>query len=200
MDFFDIPADTSKIDQSNGQALIRKGAFNASLRADTRNDNFNKLMDDAGGLPGKHEYLALKSNGLSDTGSIFSYIVDHFECGTLYLSTWIISRPNIDRICEVLDSGRLERLVFVVSTRLKQLKKSNYAYLCEQLDERSDKCKYKIFNSHAKTFSIDTKQGDFFTVTGSGNWTENPRIENYLILNNEDLFNHHKQWMTELIP
>lgn len=150
-------------------------------------------------MPNANECVLIKTNGCSDTGSIFQHILDRHKCNTLYLSTWIISRNNIDILTNALDDGRLKKLYFVVSKRLKELKKSDYAHLTEQLNNRKDKAFYKIFNSHAKTFSVSTEDGNYFTVSGSGNWTENPRVENYTIFNDIDIFNHSKEWMTEML-
>jgi hypothetical protein len=39
---------------------------------------------------------------------------------------------------------------------------------------------------------------DYITVSGSGNWSENPRIENYCITNDQVKFEFHKSWMLEV--
>jgi len=189
---------TSKKVQSenNGAVSIRRASFNKHVRKNKRNLNFAEIMDAEGGLPSKNECLLIKTNGCSDTGSIFDYISKTGAVNELYLSTWIISRTNIDYIAELIDAGDVEKLVFVISVRQKQLKKANYAHLVEELNKRQDVAQYKVCNCHAKTFSC--RVGDnYYTVTGSGNWTKNPRIENYIILNDKEAFLHNKEWMEE---
>jgi hypothetical protein len=184
---------------NNFNALSKKSAFRKNLKSSNRNSAFEEIIREAGGLPLKNEFVLIKTNGTSDTGSIFSHIADKHELDTLYLSTWVISRDNIERIIKLIDSGKLQKIVFVVSKRLKELKKSNYAFLVEEFLKRKDKCFFKVCNSHAKTFSVSTICGNKFTVTGSGNWTENPRIENYVIFNDENAFEHNKEWMEEIV-
>ena len=114
------------------------------------------------------------------------------------MATWIISRENIDEIIKAIESGRLKKVIFVVSVRLKQLKKSNYAHLVEQFSKYPEKIYYRVCNSHAKTFSISTEK-NYYSIIGSGNWTQNPRIENYIIHNDVSIFNFNKEWMNELM-
>ena len=72
---------------------------------------------------------------------------------------------------------------------------SNYLLLTEG----KDKIIFKVCNSHAKTFSCSDMEGNYYTITGSGNWTINPRIEMYHIFNIKEMYNFNKEWMLELL-
>ena len=167
------------------------------LRQTKRDDNFNELMKEFGGFPSVNQYFAIKTNGTSDCGSIFSYALKEWEViEDMYLATWTISKQNIKRLEEAVLSGRLKKLTMVFSSTLKAANPALYASLVGSLKDFSN-VKLKEINSHAKTFSI-TNGTDYLTVSGSANWSENPRIENFLILNDKNLFEHHKDWMSEL--
>ena len=181
---------------NNGLSLIKKGQFRKKAKIENRDLQFSLLCPE---LPKENEFFLYKSNGLSDTGSIFKHIVSFSKINTLYLSTWIISRPNIEFLVNSIESGEIAKIYFVVSTRLKQLKKSDYAFLIEQFRRFPKQIFFKVCNSHAKTFSCSDFNGNFYTVTGSGNWTSNPRIENYIFLNDMTAFDHNKEWMEKLI-
>jgi hypothetical protein len=191
--------DESLTVDSNFNAKASKIAFRKSLKKIDRDDSFTEIINSVNGLPKENEAVLIKTNGCSDTGSIYSEISNTFNLDTLYLSTWIISKENIERILKDIDSGKLKKVFFVVSKRLKELKKSNYAFLVEEFSKRKSNCFFRIANSHAKTFSVSTICGNNFTVTGSGNWTENPRIENYVIFNDIEVLNHNKEWMLEVL-
>lgn len=196
MELFQLNSDTKS--DSNGKAEIMKVSFKKQIKNDTRNDNFENIISSIGWC-NKNEAINLKSNGLSDTGSIFISAVNNFKnIDELYLSTWIISRYNIDMLCSFIDNNKLKKLHFVVSTRLKQLKKSDYSYLVEQFEKRKDKIIYKVCNSHAKVFSFKSKD-NYITCIGSGNWTQNPRIETYMIINDKETFEFNKNWMLEIL-
>lgn len=193
---FSLEKEDTIVNDNNGKFSVRKAGYKKKAKIDNRREHFKKGVEPLG-LPGPNECLLIKSNGLSDTGAIFEYMLSKEKCETLYLATWIISKDNIDIILNALKTGKLKSLVFVVSTRLRQLKKSVYAYLVEQFLEYPDQIYYKVCNSHAKTFSLSTEK-NYYTVIGSGNWTQNPRIENYILHNDKAIFEFNKEWMEEL--
>jgi len=167
------------------------------LKTSKRNEAFKQIIEDAGGLPTAGNIVAIKTNGTSDVGNIFDYILSQFNSpAEMYLATWTISKANIARLRESVDSGKVNHLCMVFSSTLKPANPALYASLMSSL-KPLDIVELKEINSHAKTFSI-TDGVNYYTVTGSANWSENPRIENFLILNSKELFDHHKEWMTEL--
>ncbi len=182
---------------NNGRMSIRRAAFTRKINQNKRNIGFEEILKQNGGLPQKDECLLIKSNGCSDTGSIFHCISETGIVDEMYLSTWIISRTNIDYICEQVDDGNIKSLTFVISVRQKQLKKANYAHMVEEFQKRPQ-IQFRVCNCHAKTFSAKVGE-NYYTITGSGNWTKNPRIENYIVMNQKEPFEHNKEWMTELI-
>lgn len=197
-DLFSFPKNTVIKTNEKLNAKASKKIDTKDLRQTTRDNNFRELMEnDFNGLPTENKYFAIKTNGTSDCGSIFSYILEEWnEIQEMYLATWTISKQNIKRLKEAIESGRLKELTLVFSSTLKPANPSLYASLVGSLKE-FENVKLKEINSHAKTFSV-TNGKDFITVTGSANWSENPRIENFLILNDKSLFEHHKEWMSEL--
>jgi hypothetical protein len=196
-DLFNFPKNTVIKTNEKLNAKASKKIDTKDLRQTKRDDNFSVLIKDFGGLPTADKYFAIKTNGTSDCGSIFSYILQEWnEITEMYLATWTISKQNIKRLKEAIESGRLKELTLVFSSTLKPANPSLYASLIGSLKE-FENVKLKEINSHAKTFSV-TNGEEFITVTGSANWSENPRIENFLILNDKTLFEHHKEWMSEL--
>ena len=169
----------------------------SELKKTTRDDNAMNILKDVGGFPTTKNYLAIKTNGTSDAGSFFNCALKVFgEVEEMYLATWTISKSNVNRLRDEVGSGKLKKLVMVISSTLKPANPALYAYLIGKLNE-FENVEIKEVNSHAKTFSM--KCGDnFFTISGSANWSENPRIENFLILNDRDLYEHHAEWMDEL--
>ena len=199
MDDLFNPHTTEKdiVNDNNGRMSIRRASFTRKVTQNKRNIGFSEILKENGGLPKKGECLLIKSNGTSDTGSLFYCMAQTGTIEEMYLSTWIISRSNIDYICEQIDSGKIKSLTFIISVRQKQLKKANYAHMVEEFQKRPQ-IKFRVCNCHAKTFSC--KIGDnYYTSTGSGNWITNPRIENYILINDIEPFLHNKEWMSELI-
>ncbi len=53
-------------------------------------------------------------------------------------------------------------------------------------------------SSHAKTFSCKTDQGNYYTIEGSGNMAYNSRIEQYVIDNDQAVYDFSCNWMREI--
>jgi len=192
---FDTSQTIRTTEKGNSKAIKRE--IKEQFKLSTRNAGARKIIEDKGGLPENKNYLAIKTSGETDAGSFFSYALEEWEEITeMYLATWTISISNIKRITYALESGKLKKLVMVFSSTLKAANPSLYSRLVSSLIDFPN-VKLKEINSHAKTFSISNGK-DFITISGSANWSKNPRIENYLILNDKELFEHHKEWMSEL--
>ena len=66
-------------------------------------------------------------------------------------------------------------------------------------NENPDTCSHVYVHNHAKVICIKDDRGNHFIFEGSGNMSDNARIEQHLYENSEEMFNFHKQWMDELI-
>ena len=106
----------------------------ANLRQSVRDCNFENIMKDLGGFPEQNEYFAIKTNGTSDCGSIFTYALNNWEEITeMYLATWTISKQNISRLKLAIESGKLKQLTMVFSSTLKAANPALYANLVGSL-------------------------------------------------------------------
>lgn len=180
-------------------ARAEKRTFKQELKFSLRNDNLHNILKSCGGLPQNNEIINFVSDGTSDTGGFFSEILREFGIiDEMYLSTWTISRENVMRILKAFDGGQIKHFEFLINNGLLKTNstKAIWGLINDEFKERN--IKFRAVNSHAKIFCV--RCGDrFITVSGSGNWSENPRIENYFIIGGEDTFNFNKKWMQELL-
>lgn len=63
--------------------------------------------------------------------------------------------------------------------------------------EEAENVNIKYAGSHAKIFLVKTET-DFLCIQSSANLGSNSRIEQYVIDNDEDVYNFHKTWLTEI--
>ena len=146
-DLFEIEhPKTSLKKTNNGLSSIAKAQYKSEIKRTERDSEFAELISEVGGFPKENEIISIKTNGLSDTGSAFRHLVKERNLNEMYLATWIISRENIDALCNAIDSGKLKKLVFVCSTRMDELKKAHANHLKEEFLKRSNKVFFKICN------------------------------------------------------
>lgn len=166
----------------------------ALMRKEAAEDIINQL-----GWPKKGHSHNIITNGQSNAGGFYEVFRDSTTVDCLCIATWMINRHYIDMLISDIKEQRLSELVFVLSNRMSQLgglHKSNMNRIKSELPTMSN-VSFKIANSHAKVFTMKSKDL-YITVSGSGNWSDNPRIENYIICNSEDVFDFHKSWMLEI--
>jgi len=165
-----------------------------------RKENAKQIIADIGGIPKINESFDILANGQSNAGGFYEVIRDTWgKVDCLCVATWMINRQYIDQLTEDLDSGKLKKLVFVISNRMSQLGKGhapNFNRMKQKFSEL-DNVHFRVINSHAKTYCM-TNGKDYITVDGSGNWSENPRIENYTITNSKEKYLFRLEWMMEM--
>jgi len=62
------------------------------------------------------------------------------------------------------------------------------------LDNENDNFKLIQKNSHAKITLINAGN-EYYVISGSGNYSNNPKIEQYTVLKDKELYDFHKGWI-----
>jgi len=191
--------DSFKIQKIKADSKAAKRELKQTFRQLNRDENcLNALKD---GIPNENEVQSFVSRGLSDAGS-FLYAISEIEgvIDELIIATWTISKVNVRKLLEYIDNGKIKNLTFLINDGLLKTNSTKpiYAFLCLEFDKRKDKIKFAVANSHAKIqlYKISNK---YLTISGSGNWSENPRIENYILIGGKTQFEFNKQWISELM-
>lgn len=165
-----------------------------------RKEEAAEIIKQIGGIPKPGESIDILCNGQSNAGGFYEVIRDQWESvDCLCIATWIINREYIDMLVEDLEQGRLKKLVFIISNRMSQLGKGhapNFNRMKTKFMEL-EQVDFRVVNSHAKTYTM-TNGTDYITVDGSGNWSQNPRIENYTLTNDKGKFDFRLAWMMEM--
>lgn len=148
-------------------------------------------------LPLTDESIHIVSNGNFDYFTIIPRIIELAEnnCDLFYFSTWTMSHENVMQILDMFDSGVFKNINALTGEYFRSRETAVYSILEQGIEKRGQ----KLFSNKNHTKVTLLKIGtDHYVIEGSANFTANPRIENFVLTNNEDLFNFHKEWM-ELI-
>ena len=163
-----------------------------------RKENAKEIIERIGGLPLKDESVDLITNGQSNAGGFYEVIRDKWgTVNDLCIATWIINREYINMLLSDMKEGRLENLTMIISNRMAQLTHHtpNFNFMKTEF-MKYPSIDFRVVNSHAKTYAL-TNNIDYITIDGSGNWSKNPRVENYTITNSKTKFEFRKMWMQE---
>ena len=192
----------NKIFSIKKDSKAQKAELKKTLRQLNRDVNCQEALKEIGGFPKKNEVTCFVSRGMSDAGSFLTAILEENEIiNEAVIATWTISKKNIEKILENIDNGKIKKLIFLLNDGM--LKTNNtkpiYAFLRLEFDKRKDLVVYNVANSHAKIQCYNCGE-NYYTISGSANWSENPRIENFVIINSESQYKFNKEWISLQMP
>lgn len=152
-------------------------------------------------MPLENETQFFFSAGMSDAGSFLSAVCEFWgDIEEATICTWTISKFNVIRLLEYLDSGKIKKLNFLINDGLLKTNSTKpiYAFLYSEFKKRSDKVHFSVCNTHAK-IQMYKSNGKTITISGSGNWSENPRIENYILVGGVQAYDFNVNYVKDLI-
>ena len=146
------------------------------------------------------QYTEVFTTGQSNAGGFYEAIRDkHGTIDDMYLATWIMSPDYAKMLFQDIESGALKSLTMVISNRMRQLenKRAAYNFIISQFPKHPN-IEFAVIKSHAKLYGMNVG-GQYVNIKGSGNWSDNPRIENYDIINSKKSFEFNKATLLEFI-
>lgn len=149
-------------------------------------------------LPASGETIHMLSNGMYDFFTIAALLIDMLDGYTehLYASTWTISQQTIIDLFDTVDSGKIGRLHILSDRSFKRRKPASYAQLIAGLRKRN--MRFVANHNHSKV-SLLNHGDNYITIEGSASFTTTPRLEQHTISNDKELWQWHRQWMSELL-
>lgn len=134
----------------------------------------------------------------------FALILSVFErkdvIDELCFAIYRINEPAVTALIEMIDSGRIRRACFIISNFFNQTKRpEKWAKMLKNYcEEHPDTCSMAFVHNHSKVVCIHSGD-DYYVMEGSGNMSDNARIEQYVYENDKRLFDFHKSWMRDLV-
>lgn len=143
------------------------------------------------------QYRIVTSNSFNAI-SVLEYVSQTEQIEEIYIAVYRMNLKSVDYLKRMADDTGI-KLVIILSTFFRENKK--YERWCEELMkyvESNDSSKVEYAWNHAKVFLAKTKSGKHIVFEGSGNLSDNARIEQYIIEDNKAVFDFHKEWIMDL--
>jgi hypothetical protein len=130
--------------------------------------------------------------------TVIEYLLKSNEIEEIYIAIYRMNYQSVLKIKEIVESGI--RCNIVISSFFRENKKyEKWANELIQFSSSNDNINISFAWNHAKVFLAKTKDNKFVVFEGSGNLSDNARIEQYLIENNKNTYNFHKQWIDDIL-
>lgn len=128
------------------------------------------------------------SDGKVSLHEIVSELLKNRQGVNVWLSTFSFTETPARMLAKWKEDGIIKSLNVLLDVRGR----ANYPDVLQLLEKICDKL--KLINTHAKVTIIEDNE-EIICLTGSQNWTQNPRLEIGHITRNKSIANFHLNWI-----
>lgn len=150
-------------------------------------DKLNKIAE----LPKPGQQTHIVTQNAINSFDFILAILANSTIKTLHIAFYRIGKKVVTELHELLKSGKIEHIHLLINDGFPKLVPDCWN-LIKSLE--SEHFKIRVENNHTKIILADTET-DTYIIEGSGNLSINARIEQYIIMNNPEVYNFHKTWI-----
>lgn len=181
------------------ESVLKQRAIKKKLKNEQMHYIRAKALSDICGEPEEGEQWRIITEKQFNAFALILHLLQTRVIEEMYLAVYRINEPTVTSIIEFIESGKIKKSVFVISSFFNQTKKpEQWAIMLKQFADKKANCYHVYTHNHAKVLAVRTSKNEFFVFEGSGNMSDNARIEQYIYENSKQSFEFHKKWMTEL--
>lgn len=179
--------------QSESQKLVKdKIIFRKFL--EKQHNKVKDIGDLLGVYPTENEQIRIITQKSFNAYALLLYIVEKYNITECYLTTYNIDKNSIQGIKDLIESNNINNIIIVVSDSIN----FRMPKRAEELKKIAGKNIKIIFTwNHTKIILAKTDE-NYFVIEGSGNISDNARIEQYLFENCKETYLFHRDWINEI--
>lgn len=131
--------------------------------------------------------------------TVIEYMSKYYELQEVYIAVYRMNQMSVNKLLEFINNDDIKCSIIVSSFFRDNKNYEKWAKDLVSFSSGKSNTKVVFFRNHAKVFLAKTKCGRHIVFEGSGNLSDNARIEQYLIEDNEVTYNFHKEWMDDIL-
>lgn len=157
-----------------------------------------KELSDLCTLPLPGEQWVIVTEKQFNAFALVLFLVKERIVDELYFAIYRINQPTVDALIQFIEDGRIKKGKFVISNFFNQTKKPEiWALRLLEYCNVNKNFEAVYLHNHAKVLCLKTGD-DYYVFEGSGNMSDNARIEQYRYENSKEIYYFHKNWMLTL--
>ena len=145
-------------------------------------------------FPNPGEIIFLHTEKAFNAFTFIPWIAKTYFIEELYSSTYSISRRVVEALQNLHNSGNVNEVHLMISDSMIKRNPATIENL-EAVVNTNSNFSTKYFWNHSKITLIKARLEDkifHFVLEGSGNWSENAQLEQYIFLENKEVFEFRK--------
>jgi len=190
----------SMISEIKPNALVEQRALRRIIENQELHFYRAKALSDLCVTPKQGEQYRIITEKQFNAYALILHLLQTCTIEEMFLAVYRINEPTVDSIIDFIETGKIKKACFVISNFFQATKKpEKWAIRLKKYCEKNDRCRHVYVHNHAKVVCLRTDKDDFFVFEGSGNMSDNARIEQYLYENNRSVYDFHASWMIDLV-
>jgi hypothetical protein len=130
---------------------------------------------------------------------VIDYLLKKYELVEIYIAVYRMNLLSVNKLKSIIDDGNVKCFILLSSFFRENKRYERWAEELLMYAENKKDVQISFAVNHAKVFIAKTKDNRHIVFEGSGNLSDNARIEQYLIEDNEVTYNFHKQWIIDTL-
>jgi hypothetical protein len=130
---------------------------------------------------------------------VIDYLLKKYELVEIYIAVYRMNLLSVNKLKSIIDDGNVKCFILLSSFFRENKRYEKWAEELLMYAENKKDVQISFAVNHAKVFIAKTKDNRHIVFEGSGNLSDNARIEQYLIEDNEVTYNFHKQWIIDTL-
>lgn len=126
---------------------------------------------------------------------VIDYLLKKYELIEIYIAVYRMNQVSVNKLKSIIDSDEISCSILLSSFFRENKRYERWAEELIMYATKKKNVKVAFAVNHAKVFLAKTKDNRHIVFEGSGNLSDNARIEQYLIEDNETTYNFHKEWI-----
>lgn len=150
-----------------------------------------KSVEELVRIPQKGEIFFLQSEKAFNAFTFIPWLAKNYFIEEIFASTYSISRRVVEAIQQMQSSGQIGEVTLLISDSMPK-RNPKTVDVIEAVANGNPNFNIKYHWNHSKVSLIKTKEF-WLILEGSGNWSENAQVEQYVFANDENVYNFRKQ-------
>lgn len=189
----------SKYSKSQNQNVIEQRAIKRLIKQNEINTLKAKALSDLCIKPKKNEQYRIITQKQFNAYSLIYNVIQDSIIDEMYIAIYRINESAVNNIIDLIETNKIKKATFIISSFFNQTKKpEKWAITLKEYASKKENINHVYTWNHSKIVAIKTGE-DYYVFEGSGNMSDNARIEQYVYENSKIMYNFHKSWMEELL-
>lgn len=162
--------------------VVETRALKRFVKNEERHFLAAKALDELCIEPREGEQWRILTEKAFNAYAFICHVLESSMIDDLYLAIYRINEPTVTALMQMIDDGRIKHANFIISSFFNQTKKPERwaLMLADYCKQHADTTRFVYLHNHSKVVCVQREDGAKFVFEGSGNMSDNARIEQYL--------------------